>query len=135
MYIYESNRRGRSTEYIVPLPRAMSSFHQHMMSEISQSFNMREPQARSPYQEPLSIIPVYKVEGDLGDCNICLEKLELGQDFRRLPCSVNANHCYHKNCIDPWLKSHGTCPTCRADICKEYAHVEQMPLQLFMHRT
>lgn len=62
-----------------------------------------------------NVIPEYIAEGQL-DCNICLEKIEVGEKIRILPCSANVNHKYHSKCIDQWLKSNNTCPTCRAKI-------------------
>lgn len=41
-------------------------------------------------------------------CCICLD-VDESQQWRLLPCS----HCYHAECVDPWLLSRGTCPSCR----------------------
>lgn len=66
-------------------------------------------------QNNTNVIPLYKAEGEF-DCNICLEKVKIGEDMRVLPCSETTNHKYHTKCIDTWLKNNDTCPTCRAKI-------------------
>ena len=43
-------------------------------------------------------------------CCICLEGFNLDDTVRVLKCK----HCYHKKCLDKWLKDHKTCPICRA---------------------
>ena len=53
------------------------------------------------------------------DCTICQEAITKGQDFARLHCSNIVNHCYHKECILPWLKNNNTCPVCRADLSRD----------------
>lgn len=49
-----------------------------------------------------------------GECEICYEPYELGQQFRMLPCM----HRYHRECIDPWLlqKSNPLCPVCNTPV-------------------
>ena len=42
-------------------------------------------------------------------CPVCLEELELGQRFMKMPCE----HMFHHGCLDTWLNVNGTCPTCR----------------------
>ncbi|MQL87091.1 hypothetical protein Taro_019634 [Colocasia esculenta] len=44
------------------------------------------------------------------DCPICLGEFADGEKVRVLPL---CNHGFHVNCIDTWLASHSSCPTCR----------------------
>ncbi|XP_062155550.1 RING-H2 finger protein ATL74-like [Alnus glutinosa] len=47
------------------------------------------------------------------DCPICLGEFEDGEKVRVLP---KCNHGFHLRCIDPWLASHSSCPTCRQSL-------------------
>ncbi|XP_058075348.1 RING-H2 finger protein ATL74-like [Magnolia sinica] len=44
------------------------------------------------------------------ECPICLGEFEQGDKVRVLP---KCNHGFHVRCIDTWLMSHSSCPTCR----------------------
>ncbi|PKA57626.1 RING-H2 finger protein ATL72 [Apostasia shenzhenica] len=44
------------------------------------------------------------------DCPICLGEFADGEKVRVLP---RCNHGFHVRCIDTWLASHSSCPTCR----------------------
>jgi len=72
----------------------------------------------------LSVIPAfaYKREGGIGgggdatgwaQCVICLGLVQVGEVVRRLPV---CKHLFHVECIDMWLRSHSTCPICRAAV-------------------
>ncbi|KAH8521262.1 hypothetical protein H0E87_002353 [Populus deltoides] len=43
-------------------------------------------------------------------CAICLADFTDGDKIRVLP---KCNHRFHADCIDKWLLSHSSCPTCR----------------------
>ena len=45
-------------------------------------------------------------------CNVCLAPYELNDELRTLPCS----HCFHKDCIDPWLRTNAICPVCKCSV-------------------
>nr|GMC94809.1 RING-H2 finger protein ATL80-like [Ipomoea batatas] len=44
------------------------------------------------------------------DCAICLTEYEDGDEIRVLP---QCRHGFHVKCIDTWLGSHSSCPSCR----------------------
>jgi hypothetical protein len=46
------------------------------------------------------------------ECSVCQELFELDSTCLKLPCT----HCFHKDCIVPWLKDHNTCPVCRKEL-------------------
>ncbi|NWU71385.1 RNF43 ligase, partial [Pterocles burchelli] len=45
-------------------------------------------------------------------CAICLEEFSEGQELRIISCS----HEFHRECVDPWLQQHHTCPLCMLNI-------------------
>lgn len=45
-------------------------------------------------------------------CAICLEEFTEGQELRIISCS----HEFHRECVDPWLQQHHTCPLCMFNI-------------------
>ncbi|KAE8683156.1 RING-H2 finger protein ATL72 [Hibiscus syriacus] len=47
------------------------------------------------------------------DCPICLGEFMDGEKVRVLP---KCNHGFHLRCIDTWLMSHSSCPTCRRSL-------------------
>ncbi|XP_037492561.1 RING-H2 finger protein ATL52 [Jatropha curcas] len=50
---------------------------------------------------------------DGSDCSVCLSEFQENEDLRLLP---KCSHAFHLPCIDTWLKSHASCPLCRANI-------------------
>ncbi|KAL1804247.1 hypothetical protein ACET3Z_032894 [Daucus carota] len=57
----------------------------------------------------------YEGGGDGGEettCSVCLEGLEVGKEFSKLPCS----HVFHASCVDSWLERNNTCPNCRNEL-------------------
>ncbi|KAE9606937.1 hypothetical protein Lal_00026132 [Lupinus albus] len=54
------------------------------------------------------------------ECAICLSDFAGGDEIRVLP---QCGHGFHVGCIDTWLKSHSSCPSCRqvlaADRCQK----------------
>ncbi|CAA2999349.1 RING-H2 finger ATL8-like [Olea europaea subsp. europaea] len=48
--------------------------------------------------------------GKLSDCAICLSEFAAGDEVRVLP---QCGHGFHVACIDTWLGSHSSCPSCR----------------------
>ncbi|OEL26323.1 hypothetical protein BAE44_0012653 [Dichanthelium oligosanthes] len=81
-----------------------------------------------------SAIPAfpYKREGVVGggdatgwaQCVICLGLVQVGEVVRRMPA---CKHLFHVECIDMWLRSHLTCPICRADVVPTDGQPEPEP--------
>ncbi|KAJ8512319.1 hypothetical protein OPV22_002753 [Ensete ventricosum] len=44
------------------------------------------------------------------ECPICLAEFEEGDELRVLP---QCGHGFHVGCVDAWLTSHPSCPSCR----------------------
>ncbi|KAJ6332659.1 hypothetical protein OIU77_008675 [Salix suchowensis] len=51
-----------------------------------------------------------KLGGAEADCAICLSEFEEGEGIRVLG---RCNHGFHVHCVEKWLSSHSSCPTCR----------------------
>ena len=87
-----------------------------------------EPEEEPSNQLPVSKkvlkkLPIFKIEEKHGKkgssgileypgCAVCCSSISLGDMCMLLPCG----HMYHPICIDPWLKEHNTCPTCRYEL-------------------
>ncbi|KAL4367517.1 hypothetical protein GQ457_05G008940 [Hibiscus cannabinus] len=54
--------------------------------------------------------PELKLPGLDSACVVCLSEFAAGERLRILP---RCNHGFHARCIDKWLSSHSSCPTCR----------------------
>ncbi|XP_068614224.1 RING finger protein 150-like [Brachionichthys hirsutus] len=55
-----------------------------------------------------------ETESDFDSCAVCIEGYKPNDVVRVLPC----RHVFHKNCVDPWLQDHRTCPMCKMNILK-----------------
>lgn len=70
-------------------------------------------------QQTLNHIPVAVYAAELPipatECVICLGDFVEGEKVRILP---KCNHGFHVHCIDTWLVSHSSCPTCRQILCE-----------------
>ncbi|CAH0396126.1 unnamed protein product [Bemisia tabaci] len=80
----------------------------------------------SAAKKALSKIPTKHIKNDDKDsngemecCAVCIESYKYSDVVRILPC----RHEFHRNCIDPWLLEHRTCPMCKMDILKHYGFV------------
>lgn len=59
-------------------------------------------------------IEVYGAAGAAADvCAICLGEFADGEKVRVLP---RCGHGFHVRCVDTWLVSHDSCPTCRGSV-------------------
>ncbi|KAI9111978.1 hypothetical protein K1719_017668 [Acacia pycnantha] len=70
------------------------------------------PPASKESIEAMSSVEIGEGEGEGGsggECVICLEEWEVGGVAKEMPCK----HKFHDNCIEKWLRIHGSCPVCR----------------------
>lgn len=62
------------------------------------------------------------------ECAICLSEFAAGDEVRVLP---QCGHGFHVVCIDTWLGSHSSCPSCRAPFavarCQKCGLFQQVP--------
>ncbi|ELA42059.1 uncharacterized protein VICG_00908 [Vittaforma corneae ATCC 50505] len=67
-------------------------------------------------QDEISKLPLQKYSEDLEftECSICLDIFQVNEEVRVLSCK----HCFHRNCIDSWLRSMLKCPICRNSVTK-----------------
>ena len=59
---------------------------------------------------------------DQPSCPICNIDYEVGEDLKSLPCG----HCYHDECVLPWLEMKRTCPICRAELQDNVPSISQL---------
>jgi E3 ubiquitin-protein ligase ATL10/75/76/77/78 len=82
-------------------------------SEASLDMDVERPQIGIEKND-LKVFPttVYRAGYPLGalDCPICLAEFMEGEKVRVLP---DCCHSFHADCIDAWLVSNASCPSCR----------------------
>ncbi|KAA8533977.1 hypothetical protein F0562_031494 [Nyssa sinensis] len=61
------------------------------------------------------------------DCPICLGEFAEGDNVRVLP---KCHHGFHVRCIDIWLASHSSCPTCRQSLLEQPASADAEDMEL-----
>ena len=49
------------------------------------------------------------MDSNLGECSICLNKIE--NDFYKTDC----NHIFHSKCYEKWMNYNTNCPLCRTE--------------------
>lgn len=56
------------------------------------------------------------------DCSVCLSEFQEDEMLRLLP---KCSHAFHIGCVDTWLRTHTTCPLCRAHILTDLGPANQ----------
>ncbi|XP_058752406.1 E3 ubiquitin-protein ligase CIP8-like [Vicia villosa] len=81
------------------------------------------PPAAKSFVENLPLVELTEEELKKKDvmCAICKDEVMAEEKVRKLPCS----HCYHGDCILPWLNIRNTCPVCRFELPTDDADYEQ----------
>jgi hypothetical protein len=64
---------------------------------------------RRPASNPLIIDGNFEIKGQ---CSICLDDCE---QLQRVLKPSGCDHCFHENCLTPWIQNHPTCPNCRGE--------------------
>ncbi|KAL8130490.1 hypothetical protein V2J09_019645 [Rumex salicifolius] len=54
-----------------------------------------------------------KMSGEITECAVCLGAFNEAETLRLIP---SCGHVFHADCVDVWLRSHSTCPCCRANL-------------------
>ncbi|XP_057809357.1 RING-H2 finger protein ATL80-like [Salvia miltiorrhiza] len=57
--------------------------------------------------------------GGAAECAICLAEYADGDEVRVLP---QCGHGFHIECVDTWLRSHSSCPSCRQILLVSRCH-------------
>ena len=77
--------------------------------------------ASSKVIESLPTNHIQPLERILSDrCTVCQENYKIGDKITNLPCG----HCFHKDCLVPWLRQRNTCPLCRFKLKTEDEKLE-----------
>ena len=71
--------------------------------------SLGSPPASKDYFEKIDRVPFEEGCCIEDTCSVCLDSFEKGSEVLILPCK----HGYHKDCLEPWLKLHSECPSCR----------------------
>ncbi|KAG1361109.1 RING-H2 finger protein ATL8 [Cocos nucifera] len=70
------------------------------------------PPAKGLKKKALRSLPTLSFDESvkLTECPICLAEFAAGDEIRILP---HCGHGFHVTCVDTWLGSHSSCPSCR----------------------
>jgi hypothetical protein len=85
------------------------------------------PPAAKSFVENLPLVELTEEELKKKDvvCAVCKDEVTVEEKVRKLPCS----HCYHEDCILPWLSIRNTCPVCRFELPTDDADYEQSKIR------
>ena len=70
---------------------------------------MRVIPLRNPVSPPSIIDCDFEIKGQ---CSVCLLECEQSQ---RVLKPFGCDHCFHADCLTPWIREHSTCPNCRGE--------------------
>jgi len=88
--------------------------------------NSRSPSVVFKTADELKTDQPQMVEDAADTCAVCIDCFEPDSEVRCLECG----HVFHKECIDPWLVDHGTCPLCKVLVLQ---HATLPPPQRAVH--
>jgi hypothetical protein len=121
--ISSSNEFYRLMHGTYPLPRSNAPAQEDLVSNILRDMMggnnpleaFLQPASNRPTAEQIEqgTILTRSLHRQDDDCAICQDPVEQDQMMRIVR---HCTHRFHQTCIDTWLTSHVTCPTCRHDI-------------------
>ncbi|KAK4358065.1 hypothetical protein RND71_023675 [Anisodus tanguticus] len=100
------------TQGMVVIESRSSSSFDSLLSELMRKEG--QPPASQASIEALQSVEICE-EGEKGECAICLDELRVGGVVKEMPCK----HRFHGDCVEKWLKIHGSCPICRYKMPEE----------------
>ncbi|KAF1893858.1 hypothetical protein Lal_00002397 [Lupinus albus] len=78
--------------------------------EVAARLTSKGLKKKALHQIPIAVYGSGSTSIAATECPICLGEFINGEKVRVLP---NCHHGFHVRCIDTWLLSHTSCPTCR----------------------
>lgn len=97
------------------MPAFLGVLVEQIMRSMAASGALNQPPpTRKASPEALDALPVVPVKEELcdQDCPVCQDCFTEGEKVVRMPCG----HSFHRPCLQPWMQSHNTCPTCRYEL-------------------
>jgi hypothetical protein len=112
-YAQQEARRAQDSIRLVLHPRArteaiFSEFLQTLLPQLRPSQPVIAAMADTLDDATLIMTAMQPSE-----CAICQDAIEMGQSVRMIR---HCTHHFHQECLDPWLQTHTTCPTCRYNL-------------------
>ncbi|GAA0152519.1 ubiquitin-protein ligase [Lithospermum erythrorhizon] len=112
-FLVQAAQRG-GTRGAVSVPRVLGARFHHHFHTFSADTTFSTSPSKGLEASVISTIPQFVYRSDerlrVLECVICLCVFENEEIGRKLP---KCEHVFHVECIDMWLHSHTTCPTCR----------------------
>lgn len=113
--MYRAPNNSDDIQYISPriieYDDALAEMELLSLQDSDRSPSSRNTSSRSILSSNTSTSSI-KVFGSLQglECTICKEVINDGAGF------LSCGHVYHAECVDPWLETNHTCPTCRQEV-------------------
>ncbi|CAB9529766.1 protein ligase RNF126 [Seminavis robusta] len=119
-----ASRRASSTRG----PKTVQEITQDLIYQICLQLDEVNPDVKSENWKMLAPLEIEKLElfcydvnntAAMGcedtNCLVCQQEYQNEESLRKLRCG----HCFHQQCVDPWILKHDFCPVCRKAIDEE----------------